>query len=30
MPALKREVSAVLGEYAFGMSLPTETRSFII
>jgi PTH1 family peptidyl-tRNA hydrolase len=30
MPALKREVSAILGEFAFGMNLPTETRSFLI
>jgi PTH1 family peptidyl-tRNA hydrolase len=30
MPALTREVTAILSEYAFGMNLPTETRSFLI
>jgi PTH1 family peptidyl-tRNA hydrolase len=30
MPALLRETSAVLSEYAYGMELPTETRSFLL
>ncbi len=30
MPALTREVSAVLSEYAYGLELPTETRNFLL
>jgi peptidyl-tRNA hydrolase, PTH1 family len=30
MPALTREVSAILSEYAYGMELPTETRNFLL
>jgi len=30
MPALTREVGAILSEYAFGGQLPNETRSFLI
>jgi len=30
MPALTREVSAILSEYAYGLELPTETRSFLL
>lgn len=30
MPELTREVSAVLSEYAYGGSLPQETRNFIV
>jgi PTH1 family peptidyl-tRNA hydrolase len=30
MPALVREVSAVLSEYAYGLELPTETRNFLL
>jgi PTH1 family peptidyl-tRNA hydrolase len=30
MPALTREVSAILSEYAYGLELPTETRNFLL
>jgi PTH1 family peptidyl-tRNA hydrolase len=30
LPALKREVTAILTEYIFAAELPTETRSFLV
>ncbi|MBC7581358.1 aminoacyl-tRNA hydrolase [Aeromicrobium sp.] len=30
LPNLKREVTAILSEYLFGMKLPAETRDFIV